>query len=173
MPEIWKAIPGFEGLYEVSNQGRVRRILFCNGSGFKADKPPKILSPGKGRYLKVQLSSNNKRFQQSVHRLVLEAFVGLCPPGKEGSHKDGDRQNNNLNNLLWETRKINHSHKHLHGTALLGERCTFSKLKNSDIPKIRKLKQQGNASIHIAQIFGATKSNINKILQGLTWRHIK
>lgn len=107
MREVWKPCVGYEG-YEVSNLGRVR-------------SPNQILSsaPGSHGYLQVQLRRGNVR---TVHSLVLEAFVGPRPAGKEVCHGDGDKMNCALSNLRWDFPKGNADDKRKHGTALEGGR---------------------------------------------------
>ena len=117
MPEIWKSVVGYEGLYEVSDQGQVRSLTRNGRRG-------KILRPGFGSVRKgceykrqlVILSVSGKHKTKTVHRLVLEAFVGPRPEGMEGCHNDGNTQNNKLENLRWDTRKNNHADSVKHGT---------------------------------------------------------
>lgn len=110
--ENWKAIPGYEGQYEVSDQGRVRnldRVL--------------TLTHMKSGHLGARL---NRKFYY-VHRLVLLAFVS--PPEQyaphvrvEGRHLDGDPANNALKNLAWGTVKENRADRRR-----LGEKAKLSK----------------------------------------------
>lgn len=96
MNERWLPVVGWEGLYEVSVLGRVRR----NG---------RVLSPARKTdgHLRVELWRNNKGRQRFVHHLVLEAFVGLCPPGQECLHSNDIGDDNQLDNLRWGTRSAN------------------------------------------------------------------
>jgi hypothetical protein len=115
--ELWRPIPGYEGRYEASDQGRVRsvnRVVIC-GRGGAQRRRGRILKQYKERdgYLTVPLGSRNKK---SVHRLVLLAHVGPPPPGHECCHGDGVRSNNRLSNLRWGTRPENMRDKLLHGT---------------------------------------------------------
>lgn len=107
MEEVWKPISGYEGLYEVSNLGRVRSLEFRNGSGIH--RRVTIMSPtdnGHG-YKIVGLSLNNKRRNHYVHRLVADAFI----PNKDKlpviDHIDHDRSNNIVTNLQWLTQREN------------------------------------------------------------------
>lgn len=106
--EIWKDIKNYDGLYQVSNLGRIKRIRFTNG---KYDFPKeKILSPNKNKkckYLGVDLHKNGKRKRFLVHRLVAEAFIPNPNNLFEVNHKDENKLNNNINNLEWCTRKYN------------------------------------------------------------------
>lgn len=104
MTERWKDINSHPGIYQVSDLGRVKRII--DGWGTKAGK---ILKPRikNDRYLQVALWYNGKRIDKPIHQLVLEAFVSSRPKGMECRHLDGNRQNNNLINLRWGTRSEN------------------------------------------------------------------
>lgn len=103
--EQWRPVVGFEGLYEVSNIGRVRSLDRQIGNGARGTRfmRGRLLSakPGsKNGYLYVSVG-NTRRL---VHRLVLEAFVGPCPEGMECCHNDSNRTNNRVENLRWGTR---------------------------------------------------------------------
>lgn len=98
VPEVWVPIPGFEGLYEVSNYGRVKSLR--KGKVLKAYTHPKT------KHLLVDLSSD-KRYKKKVHRLVAQAFLGPCPELHEVCHRDGVPSNNVPENLYYGTRSQN------------------------------------------------------------------
>ena len=98
--EIWKDIQGYEGLYQVSNLGRV--------INFKSKKI-KCFSLVKG-YCLVLLSKNGKTSMKRVHRLVAESFINNNNLKEEVNHIDGNKLNNNVENLEW----CNHSENMLH-----------------------------------------------------------
>lgn len=102
--EIWKAVKGYEGLYEVSDLGRVRSLPRNNTKG-KILKP--YASPHNG-YCYVSLSKENKRISKRVHKLVMMAF-NPKPSGKELEidHRDRNKENNRLDNLQWVTHTEN------------------------------------------------------------------
>lgn len=111
MTEEWRPVPGYEGLYSVSDQGRVRaeaKEISCR-NGVVRSLEPRMLSPvplSKG-HLKVRLTRDGHVKAFLLHRLVLLAFVGPCPEGMEGCHLDDDPKNNRLSNLRWDTRSAN------------------------------------------------------------------
>lgn len=117
--EEWKAIEGYEGLYEVSDWGRVRSLDTTHigknqhGATFLNRKKGKVLKLGKdgvGRYSIITLHKNGVPSTKLVHRLVAEAFI----PNEEGKpcvgHKDCDPSNNNIDNLYWCTYIENNNH---------------------------------------------------------------
>lgn len=104
MKEIWKPIPEYEDLYDVSNIGRVQRM--CDGYHCKNGD---ILKGGISNfgYIIIGLRKNDRQTFRSVHRLVLFAFIGPCPEGMEGSHLNDIKTDNRLENLAWMTHSEN------------------------------------------------------------------
>ena len=101
--EEWKDIPAYQGKYQVSNLGNVKSLNY-NRTGKE-----KILKPVKGgdNYLHVYLCKNGKQKNIKIHRLVAEAFIPKTDGKEFVDHIDGDRQNNNVNNLRWCTQAEN------------------------------------------------------------------
>lgn len=101
--EIWKPVVGYEGLYEVSNLGRIKSI------NLYAHKEPVILSTSqrKDGYLNIHLSKNNICKTYTVHRVVALAFIPNPNNLEMINHKDENRANNRVENLEWCSRKYN------------------------------------------------------------------
>lgn len=102
--EIWKDVVGFEGLYQVSNLGRVRSL------GHDAWHKGKVLKPhldGMGHYYMVGLSRNSHTKHKLVHRLVAEAFIPNHNNYPQVNHKDENKTNNVAWNLEWCTNEYN------------------------------------------------------------------
>lgn len=124
--EKWADIPGHPG-YQVSNHGRVRSVTRTIRARRLGGNVAEVRLSGKhlktkrlpSGYIRVSLGANAADY---VHRLVLLAFVGECPPGLECAHDDGNRGNNRLDNLAWKTRSANGLDRRRHGTAALGEK---------------------------------------------------
>lgn len=102
MPEEWRPVVDYEGLYLVSDLGRVRSLPRATTSG----RILKQRADDVGR-LEVKLSKNGAEKTRRVHQLVAEAFLGPCPPGQEVRHLDDDPSNNCLTNLAYGTSKQN------------------------------------------------------------------
>lgn len=110
MTEIWKAIPGYEGKYEVSDMGRVRSLdrRAADGRRVKGQLMKQFeVANGKG-YLFIGLKDPKKQFY--VHRLVGFAFVPGYFEGAQINHIDENTQNNCATNLEWVTNKQNNNH---------------------------------------------------------------
>ena len=112
--EVWKDIKGYEGYYQVSNLGRVRsldRTVRVCGGGIRKVKGRLLIPQLSGRgYFAVALWKNNKEKSATVHRLVINSFVPKTE-GKEGvNHRDGNKQNNYLENLERCSQSENCSH---------------------------------------------------------------
>lgn len=107
----WRPVVGWDGVYEVSSAGDVRRVV--GGQGARAGSMLKgRASAGGGdtwrtRYLKVALHWNGKRHDKPIHHLVAEAFLGPRPLGLEINHRDGNPQNNAASNLEYVTHSEN------------------------------------------------------------------
>ena len=161
--EVWKAIPDFPG-YEVSDHGRVRSYWHRGVRGptqaFATIRKQYL----RGRYLFVPLQQNTVARTQDVHRLVLLAFRGSCPTGMEACHNDGNRFNNHLSNLRWDTPLNNTADKKKHGTQTHGENHGTAKLSDNDILEIIYLSSIGYKGIEIARKFNVTPSLISLIV---------
>lgn len=171
-PEEWRPAPGFDGLYEVSSYGRVRSIprqTVCGvlGGGMLAGS---VESNG---YIRVTLSRDGKGRRISLHRLVLDAFVGACPPGMECRHLDGVRANCNLSNLAWGTRSHNARDRLRHGTHVdnRGERHGMTRLTDAQAREIFFLRQTGVPLSAVARSFGISQSTVSQIANRVTWKH--
>jgi hypothetical protein len=171
--ENWKAVVGYEGLYEVSDIGRVRAIarVTCGRWGARPLKA-RIMKPVLKRatgYYAISLCKSGLVKQPSVHKLVLEAFVGPRPDGMEACHWDGDRTNAALSNLRWDTRLNNALDRKRHGTDLLGERAKSARLTESLVREIRKRNKSARAW---AKELGVGLQTVCRARSGITWAHV-
>ncbi len=160
--EQWKPAVGYDGLYEVSNLGRVR-THYTSG---------RILEPSTDGYYFILHLSGPRKGTRRVHILVLEAFIGPRPKGKVSRHLDGNPYNNAADNLAWGTQKENMDDRRKHGTHLEGSGCGQAKLNEEDVVKMRAMRNQGMTMAAIAKHFPISSAHVCNVLSGKTWKHV-
>ncbi len=175
--EVWKDIKGYEGMYQISNFGNVKSLerMVQNGKRMYRRKERLLaLSTKWNRRKEVSLSLDKVKSYFLVHRLVAFAFLGDPPPRYEVNHKDGNPQNNVVDNLEWVSRSYNNHHSWEIGLKNQdGSKNPSAKLTDSDVLGIRELLKTGNHSnAAIARMYSVSTSNICQIKLGKTWSHI-
>ena len=158
MQEIWKDVKGYEGLYQVSNIGRIKSLPRKTNNQYNNGLIRKLVIRNNGYYF-INLYKNNKSKLFTVHRLVAIAF--LCNPNNLPcvNHIDGNKLNNNVNNLEWCTYHENEIHAFL------------KKLKKPIYKKVNQYDMEGNFiktwnSIKEAQLFYKT-THIGECCRGV------
>lgn len=157
MNEIWKDVEGFEGIYQVSNCGNVKRLPGQCGTAYRKER---ILSKSLTHdgYEKVRLIHNEKDATKRVHRIVAEAFVPN-PDGKETvNHIDGNKRNNFATNLEWMDRheQLDHAYRLNLKTSITGEDNANAKLTKEQVDYIRQHYKKGSrefGSVALAKRF--------------------
>lgn len=119
MSEIWKDIEDWEGIYQISNCGRLRRISWLRARKDCSNVRIRRVVNSKGWYLGIVLTEGKRRQSEKIHRLVAKAFVSNPENLLEVNHMDGNRQNNHADNLEWVDRKRNHAHAIVHVPTML------------------------------------------------------
>ena len=172
--EIWKPVVGYEGVYQVSDLGRVKRIARGKGA-----TPGRLLKPQRNRsgYLAVNLSYRGKRKSYEVHRLVALAFIDPSPGKAQVNHKNGVRTDNGVSNLEWVTRSENAKHAYrvlgVKPRRPHGERSARAKLTDADVLELRHLYSTGNyTQKELGARFGITQTTVSSIIHGKTWGHL-
>ena len=169
-----KDIPGFEGRYAVTEDGRVwgyekRGIGIGKGRWKKERWLP--LRLGRGGYMYTSLNKNSTQSVFSVHRIVALTYIPNpnCLP--QVNHKDGNKHNNSLSNLEWCTPKENTAHALLTGLKAVGEQSHNSILKKSEVEYIKKnYKPHVVTQISLARKFSVSREAINGIINGRNWK---
>lgn len=170
--EEWVPVYGWEGLYEVSNLGRVRsnvrqgqtRLGVRNYGGGEL----KPITVRKG-YTVVNLTKSGCREQVPVHRIVLESFISPRPYEMDACHNNGITCDNRLDNLRWDTRKGNHADKKKHGTSQCGENNGNHKYTKEQVFAV---KYGGVGPKESKSMFGMTSTTYWNIRLGKTWKHL-
>lgn len=158
--ETWKPVVGYEGIYEVSNIGNI-----------KNSKTNKILKqPKRSGYPSVGMAKNKIAKNHRIHRLVAMAFIENPENKRCVNHKDGNKLNNNVENLEWCTHSENNYHAMKNGLnhSRKGHEQKFSKLTNEMVIEIiEKLKT--NFPTEICKQYNVSSRTIYDIKLGNTW----
>ena len=176
--EIWKAVVGFEGAYEVSNLGRVRSLDRYvdqpSGKGpnrtYRRFMEGRLLRPqrhSKG-YLQVALSTQ----LYLVQWIVAAAFIGPRPTGALVLHDDDDKKNNAASNLRYDSYAENAVDMSAHGRSMIGEANPFHKLEQADVVSIRGAYERGAQQRDLATQFGVSQGHISRLVNSEQWRHV-
>jgi hypothetical protein len=125
-------------------------------------------------YLVIGLYRDGTQRQRQVHRLILEAFIGPCPPGMECCHWDGNPANNRPENLRWATPAANRADQSRHGTlSRCGEVNGQAKLREEHVRAILRLLRAGDLPLReIARLFHVHPNTVQRIGAGRIWKHI-
>lgn len=174
--EQWKDISGYEGLYQVSDLGRVKSLkrIAKHNYGGNREVPEKILSQGNKRYCKVVFSVKSKHFTFLVHRLVGIAFIPNPENKPTINHKNGKTKDNRAIMIEWNTIKENANHAYDTGLSKThSENHHSAKLKNSDIPYIINLCKNGHTQRAVSKMYNVSESTISVIIRKKKWNRIK
>lgn len=158
----WMPIAAFEGFYEVSSMGNVRRI-----SSGRILKP--ALCGWDKRYYRVTLSKNNSKTNHFIHILVASAFFGGRPAELQCNHKNGITTDNRAENLEWCTASENTQHcwdALGRKSATVGEAHPFARLTRSIVAEIRASDLSAG---QLAKHYGISESTIRDAMCGRTW----
>lgn len=165
----WRSIPGYEGLYEVSNDGQVKRL----GGTPKCHHERNLRPSNRHGYPTVALCKNGKPNSFEVHRLVTRAFIG-----KQGNlwvnHKNGNKTDNRLENLEYLTPGENTKHAYVIGMqpSRKGEGNGRSKWSGELVILVRKLAESGVSRKEICRRFGVSKTWLQNVITNQLWSHI-
>lgn len=179
MSEVWKPVVGFEGAYEVSDQGRVRsldRVVEAQnrwGSTTRYVKRGRVLRPltnhARGGYRYANLRVDGQQSLRRVSVLVAAAFLGPRPEGQQVRHKNGVASDDRLSNLVYGTPAENAADKLLHGTHHRGERHPRAKLSEADVLSIRA---SSASRLDIAEKYAIDPRHVDSIRARRRWSHV-
>ena len=174
--EIWIPVIGYEGLYEVSNEGKVKSLKRFNPKSGKHGMwyKERILKTreDKDGYLVTHLTKEGKAKLLKIHRLVLSSFYGEVKD-LQVNHIDGNKQNNHLDNLEWSTCSDNQIHAHKIGLKnQKGSKNNASKLTEYKVLEIVELLKQKMPMAHIAKMYSVDDETIRHIKIRKTWNHV-
>jgi len=179
----WRSIA--EGLYEVSSDGRVRRVE--KRTNAVPGRDHKLYRNPNG-YLYVCLSVRGKATTYRVHRLVAEAFLGPRPEGTEINHRDGNKANNAVANLEYVSHQANIDHAFATGLSPVGERYWATRSRESVVrgeahPRARltadavreirsAIAARRESARSLAARFGVQECTIYDVSKRKSWKHV-
>lgn len=172
--EEWRPVPGYEGMYSVSDLGRVRgedRIVphILDGKRIKS-RILKVKINKQNGYPAVCLCNPSGQKTFPIHVLVALAFIGERPKGMDIAHFDGDRENARSSNLRYATPKENRDDSRRHGTLARGERLPLAKLTEAMVLMIRKDDRPQKIT---AAEFGVSVTTISQVKSRKQWAHVE
>jgi len=166
--ENWLDITGTNGVYQVSNLGRVKSLVYYGEEI--------ILKPHFDRdgYLRVGLTKNKKYGGYLIHRLVAYEFIPNPENKPQINHKKGIKHDNRVSELEWNTMKENFEHAKKNNLTLKGERNPKAKLTEKDVLKIREEypKIGYGALSKLGRKYGVKHCTISDIITRKKWKHI-
>jgi hypothetical protein len=177
LAEQWLPVKGYEGLYEVSDHGRVKGLKrVCHRrDGHAHTQPETILkqsvSGPKRNYLKVNLLKNGKPKTCRVSVLVAEAFLGPRPEGCVVAHGPAGTLDNSLQNISYATASENQGRDRLRdGTDARGEKHPQSRLNSQQVLLARRIHKTRHVSLRfLAQLWGISLPALHAAVTGRTW----
>lgn len=175
---IWKPVLGYEEIYLVSNTGIIKSVdhLVTHKDGKNRIQKGRILKTeisNKG-YFQVSLSKNKVRFHTGVHRVVAIAFIPNPNNLPEVNHKDGNKLNNEDDNLEWNSSSDNQIHAVLNNliNPNLGEKHHMSKISNKQIINLRNLHKSGLNNKELAKHYCISETAMSNILRKKTYKNL-
>jgi len=178
MTEIWKDVPGFEGLYEVSSHGRLRSlgrpVLTGNGQLRRYRERTLVTPLTAAGYPHAHLRRGTSGGQTVlVHHLVAAAFIGPRPDGADVRHLNCIPADNRVENLAYGSRIENLQDSVALGRMCHGESRPAAKLSDDAVRLMRALHAAGLATHRsLAENFGVSPSVAGRAVAGHTWKHV-
>lgn len=173
MIEVWMPVVGYEGIYEVSNHGRIKSLKFGK------EKIRSLNLDGWG-YFQVGLNRDGRERKMLVHRLVANAFLDNPEAFKQVNHIDGCKTNNDIRNLEWCDQS--HNQKHAWETGLKkyvyyehvidSSRKSQAKLSEEQVKQIRHKFQNDVGIDDLKTLYGVSYTTIHSIVNNKSWKHL-
>lgn len=173
MEERWRSVVGYEGVYEVSDLGRLRRVRPARGTSAGRLLKPSVSTDV---YPRANLWRDGRPRSVLVHRLVAAAFLGEPNVGSQVNHRNGDKTDNRVANLEWTTAAANLTHARSTGlNSSEGEGHGHSKLTAEQVAYARRVyvfRDPTRSMTALAHRFGVDATTMRNAIRGRTWKHV-
>jgi len=171
LPFGCKHIPDFPG-YCADSDGN---IYSCHNNKWGFSDIWKQIKPGTnnnlGRKIVVLIGNDGLEHSAHVHRLILSAFVGPCPPEMIACHNNGNGWDNRLSNLRWDTKSANYQDTRFHGKKK-GENHPLAVLNDDIVREIRRRAANKETQQSIADALGIQRRNVGRVIDCTRWGHV-
>ena len=167
--EIWKSVPGYAGIYQVSNLGRIRRTAPRSDGSLPLARILKPLPTPRGYLMFHPCYGGKQRRRLYIHRVVAEVFIGPAD-GLTVNHIDTNKANNRDSNLEYLTKAANHQHGHLNGCTAKGSELPQHKLTEAEVLAVRA--DRSSTQRALALSYGVSQSAIGNVKSRKSWKHI-
>ena len=178
MTEEWKPIKGYEGLYEVSNYGKVKSLSKLSGTCLRKDRELSLNRLSIDGYVRIALTRSYDVYEAKMHRLVAEHFIPNPECKETVNHIDGNKQNNRVDNLEWADRheQLQHAYNLNLKKAPRGINSYAAKLTEEDVRYIRsnyKCQSTEFGTVALGKMFGVTNVVIGHVVRGETYKNVE
>lgn len=179
MSEIWKDIIGYEGMYQISNLGRVKSLsrVIQKKSGSTGISKEKIMASADNQgYRIIYLHKDAQKEKFTIHRLVATAFICNTENKTDINHINGIKSDNSIYNLEWVTKSENTLHAYRTGLkkSLKGSDNPMSKLTEVNVIDIKfKYRNGGHSYRTLSVLYNVDKALIARIIKGISWPHVQ
>lgn len=176
LEEQWLSVPGYEGLYNISNLGKVLSMDRTRNCGLKLkgrEVPISLVKNSYASFAVADLDGNPKSLK--IHKVLAQLFIPNPENKKCINHKNGNKHDYSLSNLEWATYSENSQHAIDTGLAVRykGEKHSRAKLTEDQVYEILDMHKSGMCYSEIASKYNLHKTNIGKIVNGKSWTNIR
>jgi|GEM_PF-1593221 len=174
--EVWKDVPGYEGLYQVSSLGKFRSydsLKIAFGKGYYTQKG-RILKQSKEKngYLRIALFKDLVNIKYRAHRIVAEVFVPNPEHKDQVNHINGIKTDNRAVNVEWVTASENQIHAVTTGLRPIGEDIYCAKVTENQVLIFREEYASGLSVPEIFRKHNVSRHLVNRIVKNKSWKHL-
>lgn len=165
----WRMI--YDGAYELSSDGQVRRL----SAPYGRTRTGRMLTPSmRGDYLTVTLCNDGKRKVVRLHELVATTFIGPKPsPRHQVNHLDGIKTNVKASNLEWGTQRHNLQHAYDNHLNHSGDMHHWTTISDATVREVRQRRKTGESVKMLSAVYGISERHVRSLVNGTARRHTR